>query len=379
MRVLYFTRDYTPHDYRFLTSLAESGQEVLFLRLERRGRQVEDRPLPPEVEQIVWRGGQKPFSWRSLPATALALRRVFRQRQPDVIHAGPVQSCAFLTALAGGRPLVTMSWGSDLLVDAHQNPWMKGITRFTLHRSDMLVGDCQAVQQAAESFGFSGERVVLFPWGVDVEKFSPGGSEDGLRERLGWKDAFVILSLRSWEPIYGVDCVVRAFARAAEAEPRLRLLLLGSGSLAGKIQSMIYEHHLHERVHLGGQVSQRELPRYYRAADLYVSASHSDGSSVSLLEALASGLPVLVSDIPGNREWIEEGVTGWLFPDGDAEALAAGMLKAVAAGSALNEMGGRARALAEERADWRKNFPKLLTAYQQGIEFTKRRIHRHEH
>lgn len=371
MRVLYFTRDYTPHDYRFLTSLVESGQEVLFLRLERQKRQVEDRPLPPEVEQIVWRGGQRPFSWRSLPAMVLGLRRVLTRHQPDVIHAGPVQSCAFLTALAGGRPLVTMSWGSDLLVEAHQNPWMKGITRFTLHRSDILVGDCRAVQRAAEGFGFSAEKVVLFPWGVDVEKFSPGGDEDGLRERLGWKDAFVILSLRSWEPVYGVDCVVRAFARAAEVEPRLRLLLLGSGSLAGKIQSMIYEHHLHERVFLGGQVSQRELPRYYRAADLYVSASHSDGSSVSLLEALASGLPVLVSDIPGNREWIEEGVAGWLFPDGDSEALAAGMLRAVSAGSELSDMGRRGRRLAEERADWRKNFPKLLSAYQRAIESVK--------
>lgn len=373
MRVLYFTRDYTPHDYRFLTSLAESGQEVLFLRLERRKRQVEDRSLPPEVEQIIWSGGKKPFSWRSLPATVLALRKVLRQYQPDVIHAGPVQSCAFLAALAGGRPLVTMSWGSDLLVDAHRTPWMKGITRFTLQRSDMLVGDCQAVQRAAEGFGFSGERVVLFPWGVDVEKFSPAGSDDGLRDRLGWKDAFVILSLRSWEPIYGVDCVVQAFARAAEVEPRLRLLLLGNGSLAGKIQAMMYEHNLHERVYLGGQVSQRELPRYYRAADLYVSASHSDGSSVSLLEALASGLPVLVSDIPGNREWIEEGVAGWLFPDGETGALAAGMLKAVSAGPQLMEMGRRGRLLAEERADWRKNFPKLLTAYQQGIESAKRR------
>lgn len=378
MRVLYFTRDYTPHDYRFLTSLAESGQEVLFLRLERRPRQVEDRPLPPEVEQILWRGGRAPFSWRDVPALTLALRKTLRQLQPDVIHAGPVQSCAFLAALAGARPLVTMSWGSDLLVDAHQNPWMKRVTRFTLHRSDMLVGDCQAVRRAAEGFGFSGERVVLFPWGVDVEKFSPEGGDEGLRERLGWKETFVILSLRSWEPIYGVEDVVRAFARAAEVEPRLRLILLGNGSLAGKIQSLIYEHNLHEQVYLGGQVSQRDLPRYYRAADLYVSASHSDGSSVSLLEALASGLPVLVSDIPGNREWIEEGVTGWLFPVGNARALAAGMLKAVEAGSALRELGRRARALAEERADWRKNFPKLLTAYQQGIEFAKRRIHHHE-
>ena len=122
-----------------------------------------------------------------------------------------------------------------------------------------------------------------------------------LRERLGWQGAFTILSLRSWEPVYGVDVVLRGFARAAKADPRLRLFLLGGGSLAGQIQGLLQQEGLHERVRLGGQVSQAALPGYYRAADLYVSASHSDGSSVSLLEALASGVPALVSDIPAIR------------------------------------------------------------------------------
>ena len=77
-----------------------------------------------------------------------------------------------------------------------------------------------------------------------------------------------------------------------------------------------------DRVQFGGQVSQRDLPRWYHKADLYISPSHIDGSSVSLMEALACGLPALVSDIPANREWVSEGVNGWLFPDGNADILA---------------------------------------------------------
>ena len=73
MRILYFTKDYTTHDHRFLTSLAESGNEVFSLRLERRGVQKEDRPLPPQVEQICWRGGQGPVTWRDYPALLLDL------------------------------------------------------------------------------------------------------------------------------------------------------------------------------------------------------------------------------------------------------------------------------------------------------------------
>jgi hypothetical protein len=101
VRVLYFTRDYTPHDYRFLTALAGEGMEVYFLRLERGKRQVEDRPLPPEVRQVAWRGGQGPFSWRIAPALLSDLRRILRQVKPDIVHAGPLQTAAFLAALAG--------------------------------------------------------------------------------------------------------------------------------------------------------------------------------------------------------------------------------------------------------------------------------------
>ena len=188
----------------------------------------------------------------------------------------------------------------------------------------------------------------------------------------------MVLSLRTWEPLYGVDVVVKAFCQAAAREPRLRLMLLGGGSQAGHLRQLLAQHGLLERVHFGGQVSGDDLPAYYRAADLYVSASHSDGSSVSLMEALASGLPVLVSDIPGNREWIGPGEgAGWLFPDGDFTALGAGMLRAAADESGLPEQRRAARTLAERRADWKQNFQQLLRAYDLARELEGRKSIEH--
>jgi glycosyltransferase involved in cell wall biosynthesis len=240
---------------------------------------------------------------------------------------------------------------------------MKWITKFTLNHSTIFLGDCDAVRKKAIAFGFPKQKIVQFPWGVDLHRFNPDRIQS-LRERWGWQDNFVILSLRSWEPIYGVDTVVKAFCLAQKEQPNLRLLLLGNGSQAGIIRSLIESEGAAEKVFFGGQVSQKDLPRYYQSSDVYLSASHSDGSSVSLMEAMASGLPALVSDIPGNREWIIENENGWLFPDGDVSALKNQILQIYHQNNDLPRISLNARRQAEEKADWSKNFKQLLLAYQ---------------
>ncbi|MCE1255396.1 MAG: glycosyltransferase [Anaerolineae bacterium] len=363
MRILYFTRDYTPHDFRFLSSLAQTDHKIFALRLERKNVQKEDRALPPEITQVLWKGGKHQVNLLDGPALLFDLQRIIRKIKPDIIHAGSIQTGAFLTALSGYNALVSMSWGSDLLVDSDRNPWWNWATRFTLSRTKVLLGDCLAVKEKAASLGLDAQRVVLFPWGVDLSQFSPGPAGN-LINRLGWQDKFVLLSLRSWEPLYGIDVLIKAFGRAALENDQLRLILLGGGSLAPMVQSMIHEYQLIDRIYLGGQVKQADLPGYYRSADLYLSASHSDGSSVSLMEALACGKPVLVSDIPGNKEWVTPGEEGWLFEDGHVDSLKTGILNAFREKNQLPLMGLRSRQLAEARADWQKNFVKLLEAYQ---------------
>jgi glycosyltransferase involved in cell wall biosynthesis len=363
MRILYFSRDYTPHDHRFLHSLAGTEHGVFFLRLERRGIAREGRSLPTGVQLVEWQGGKHPAHLRDGLRYLRSLRRVLRTVQPDILHAGPVHNVAFLASLSGFHPLVTMSWAYDLLFEAGTNRLNRWAVDYTLRRSDVLLCDNPAIAQLALVRGFPRERIVIFPWGIDLLKFSPN-VDGGLRAGLGWEDNFVLLHLRGWEPIYGVDVLARAFVLAAQEQPELRLLMLGGGSREGQIRRVFEQGGVLDRVHFAGQVAQDDLPPYYRAADLYVSASHSDGSSVSLMEAMGCALPSLVSNIPGNRYWVEDGVQGWLFQDGDAEDLAQGILNAFAQRYRLREMAKASRHLAEERADWNLNFKQLLAAYE---------------
>lgn len=362
MRLLYFSRDYTPHDHRILTALSKTEHQVYYLRLEQRGHTLEDRPLPPAIEIIAWKGGRAPATFKDGPGLCQDLKRIIRQIRPHVIQAGPIQRSAFLAALAGFHPLITMSWGYDLIVDAKINRWWDWATRYTLKHSDLLIGDCNTTRQLAISYGMHQDRIVTFPWGIDLERFSPAQVADGQEDNPN--QPFTLLSTRSWEPIYGVDVIVRAFVQSAREHPQLRLVMLGNGSQASLLRQIFSQGGVEDRVYFPGQVRQQDLPRYYRNADVYVSASHSDGTSISLLEAMACGKPVIVSDIPGNLEWVDEGINGWRFSDGDPASLANVILQTVKKRADLHNMGIAARRLTEKRGNWDENFQHMLEAYQ---------------
>jgi L-malate glycosyltransferase len=371
LKILYFSRDYTTHDHRFLFGLAQTDHRIYYLRLENRGHGLEDRPVPAEVEQVQWEGGTKKFRWQAGPALWISLKKVIRQVKPDLVHAGPLQGPALLVSLSGFKPLVSMSWGYDLLLDPDRSFLRRWAARYTLSRSAVLVGDCEAVRKKAVEFGMPVERIVTFPWGVDLHHFSPAETcqEEGKPPKPG---VFTLLSTRSWEPVYGVDLIARAFVKAArileeQGKCRLRLIMLGTGSMSPELRKIFAQAGVQERVHFPGQVSWANLPKFYRAAGLYLSASHVDGSSVSLLEAMACACPVLVSDIPGNREWVKPGEEGWWFRDGEVDDLCRGILRAVDERHRLKEMGMTARRTVEARANWNQNFGKLLEAYQMAM------------
>ncbi len=366
MKVIYFSLDYSPHDHRFLASLAETEHEVFYVRLQRGRRQVEDRPVPAKIQQVLWAGGQSEFRWRDLPKLTFDFRHVVREIKPDLIHAGPIQTCAFIAALSGFRPLLTMSWGFDLMDDVHKSKWMERITYYVLRRSTFFTSDANVTRDKAVKYGMNPDRTVVFPWGVNLQDFAP--STANRQPSTG----FTLFCNRSWESRYGVDVLANAFVKVAQQNPNVDLLLLGGGSQGQAIRQILQRGGALDRVTMPGQVSQKDLPRFYNMADLYISPSHVDGSSVSLMEALACGIPCLVSDIPANKEWVVEGENGWLFPDGNADALAAKILDAIRQRENLPAMGESARRSAEMRADWKKNFGQLLVAYEQAVQLGRK-------
>ena len=155
----------------------------------------------------------------------------------------------------------------------------------------------------------------------------------------------------------------RTVALAAARQPQLRLGLLGAGPQEERIRARIRELHLEALVCCPGMLAAPELRRWLAAADIYLATPPSDGTSVSLLEAMLYRLPVVVTDNPGNREWVTDGINGYLVPANDAPTLAEALGRLGQDAGLSERLGTQGHARVVERADWRRNLSRLFAAY----------------
>jgi glycosyltransferase involved in cell wall biosynthesis len=276
------------------------------------------------------------------------------------VLAGPLHSVA--VALADlPLPVVGLSWGydlSDLDRDGADLTW--------LSRLHGLIVDSEANRVIALAAGVEEARITFMPWGVDLAAFP---------FHAPWIDAFelgvpphapLVLSLRAHEHIYRVADIITAFAKVPrrhdvhEDFPDPHLIIGHQGSLTSELKALVRELDIDKRTRFIGTVPEADLVPLLGRASCYVTASEVDGTSVTLPQAMACGTPAIASNTPGNRGWIEEGITGYLFPVGDVAALTSRLVEVTA--RYPQEIVDRARALVEAEADWQANLGRLATA-----------------
>lgn len=353
MRILYL-RDYlTVHDHRFLRAIQSQGHVPVVVCLE-----ADSRGNPCRSGDLL-----------GMHASVEQIAAIAADKSVDLVHAGPVHTvaCAAASSIPPELPLVVVSWGRDVLHDCDDNSRYLDQALVAIDRASVVLADCEAVKRRILEWRPGiGVPFVLFPWGVDLKRFDADALATGMEKRrvLGWTTRPVFISTRSWEPIYGVDLLVAAFADLLPRHSDARLILIGDGSQRERIIGEIDRRGVAGSIHLAGAVREQDLPAWYAAADVYVSSSRCDGSSVSLLEAMATGMPALVHFEHGNPEWITDGVNGWLVDCRSRADLLRGMQRALGDASSWAPMGVINRDIVGARADWSKNAVKLTEAYR---------------
>jgi len=259
-----------------------------------------DAVLPPDRRLALntspaFEGGNAGLL-RTLPRVAAWLRAV----RPDWIHAHYLSSHGTLAWLAKrlyrvpGR-LVGSAWGSDILVTPERSAAMRWLTRRVLQACVLTTSDSAHMAERMRELG--SREVMTFPFGLEALPPLPAGKDDRL-----------FFANRGLEPIYAPQRVITAFAEIAAHWPDARLVVANDGSLRAALQAQAAP--LGDRVRLVGRLDAATQAQWYANARWYLSLPESDSVSVSVLEAMAHGCIPLLSDLPANRELVQDGRNG---------------------------------------------------------------------
>jgi glycosyltransferase involved in cell wall biosynthesis len=272
------------------------------------------------------------FFWWSIRRT---VNQMLRDFEPDVVigyWAHPDGQAAVHLARRLGVPAVVMVGGTDVLVLGHEARRRQAIRR-VLDDADAIVAVSQDLKRALEGWELPGSKVHVVRRGIDVARFKPG-DRDAARRRLGITPAArALLWVGHMVPVKGVEVLIEACAEAATLTD-FHLYLVGNGPLSSKLQRRSVELGIERRVTFVGYVPHADLPDWYRAADLMVLPSHSEGIPNVLLESIASGTPFVASRVGGIPE-IADPLLDRLVAPADARALAHALVDSLTAPSRL--------------------------------------------
>ena len=288
-------------------------------------------------------GGQALSGWDQLKAALAAT--------PTVVVSGPLDTVTG-NLVGGDYRHVGISWATDVMVTAAQSAQHARAMSTTLQSLDLVVLDNYATENAVVALGAAPDRVCRIPWGPEGGAFSPIE-----RSTLGLQDdAFVTVYPRSLEPHYQPDVFIDAFAALVSTRPNARAVMLESGSMVDSVKRDLSSRGLSDHVVWLPLRSPQEFQAVIAIADAVVVTTRTDGTSVTVMDAMHHGVPVVTSLTNGSAEWILDGVTGWTFPVGNADALGVA-LESVASMSAADRalITGNARRLVEQRAGWKQS------------------------
>ena len=291
---------------------------------------------------------------------------ILLKHQCNIIHvhwAIPTGLIGVLAARLLRKPLIVTIHGSDLRMALENLGLLRKIFIYVCKSANHLNCVSGMQKEEMERLGFASEKISTIPMGVD-EVFLESGKN---RKMESGNQLFTILSNRNLLPIYNVSLLIRAIPNVIKEESKVKFLIAGDGSEKENLRKEAKNLNVTSYVRFLGRVPHHEMPNLLAQADIYVSTSLYDGTSVSLLEALAAGVFPIVTDIPSNREWIADGKNGFLVPKENEYLLAKRIVEAILDRRLLGEAYAKNQKIIQQKAYWGENLKKITELYQNSL------------
>ena len=259
---------------------------------------------------------------KSLWAKVWAVKKIIKNISPDIVHGYFLTEFGFYTAFSGNYPKLLTMTGSDVYINWKKSKIIKFLNKASLKKVEIVISlSDNMTKELINTFKVNKSNIITRPEGVNTNVFNQS-------VRIN-KNNIQIISTRNLKTIYNIELLINAIPHILGEIPDIKIVITGEGSLKQKLVDMAHKLNLDRNVEFKGAINHDQIPSLLGSSDIYVSTSLSDGASISLFEAMACGCFPVVTDIPANRDWVEDGKNGFLVPVDDPKDLAKKIVMAI--------------------------------------------------
>jgi glycosyltransferase involved in cell wall biosynthesis len=345
------------HVAPYIRYFNSAGHDVSFIALS---------PAPDYSVKTYNAGFGKKYSrtkgkWK-YPFSMIRAKKLVRKIKPDIVHTHYATSGGLTGLVCGFHPTITTVHGSDLNLRIHSRTW-RHLLRMVFDHADCVNTCTQEQKSRVIALGITPAKIRVLTLGIDTQMFSLAK-----RHQISSARPLKLVTTRSLESIYDHSTIVKALDLLRAKEVDFEMTFVAGGSLLGQLKQQTEAKGLSANVNFLGGVEKSRIVEILHNSDVFLSAAIFDGISVALLEAMATGLFPIVTDISAYSAWISDEVNGFLYNVGDADGLANCILKIYKNDQWIKNSAKANQQKVVKFADTNTNMAKLEKIYEELIQ-----------
>ena len=367
MRVLLLADHNSTHTKRWAEALSQRGIEVFIFSLTQAPLTWYSNLKNVEVHHLDFQADRmntNKIGWQKLKYLSIIsnISAYYKKVQPDLVHAHYASSYGLLAAWLNKHPLVVSVWGTDVYLFPRKSFIHRKLLQFNFKRADQLLSTSK--DMAREAGKYTAKSFKITPFGIDLDRFK---KLEVVKKQGG---PITIGTIKGMEETYGIDTLIQAFALVKNRLPELsiQLILVGGGSKTQTYQKLVKSLKVEESVEFVGKVDFSQIVSQYNRIDIFAALSRAESFGVAVLEALACGVPAVVSNVGGLPEVIDPDKNGFLVEPENPEMAADALEKLVVNPNLRKIMGENARPWVEQNYNWQNNADEMVNIYKDVVK-----------
>lgn len=354
MKICYLADINSYHTHKWCRYFISKGHEVHVITLNKgtlSGVNVHSLDLNSDLSK---RDGS--FGKLSYLKRINKIKDIVYSVKPDILHAHYASSYGLLGALCNYHPYILSLWGSDILLFPKEGVIQKNIIRYNLKKADRILSTSKYMRDEANIY--TKKNIEITPFGIDVKLFTNKNTRN--------KDVVIIGIVKSLEKIYGIDYLIYAFSNIIKKYPekRIRLEIVGEGTQESVLRNLVHKLKVEKNVVFLGSMPQEEVAKFYNRIHIAVFPSISESFGVSVLEAQACGVPVIVSNIKAFEETTVIGKSSLVCKVKDSNSIEIELEKLIFNEELRNKMGKVGSIFVRENFDQDNIFIEIEELYE---------------